>query len=220
MNRERQLAGPNSYARELRFHPLDWLRARLTGPAGSSERTVAWLDLCCGTGHALAQAAWELRQDGHRVGTGPGLRPDHVRPRTALRRRQAHRPHPRGQLAHQRWPARRRSRPGERQTPPRPPRRTPADQRTAPGGLRVQPAPAPRHPRRPRQAVTPLRLPRRRPPSRPQLHRPARGRLLLRTPVKNITVTRNAPRLLPLATEIPRISCSRCGARRFTCRRV
>jgi hypothetical protein len=29
MNRERQLVGPNSYARELRFNPLDRLRARL-----------------------------------------------------------------------------------------------------------------------------------------------------------------------------------------------
>ena len=45
MNRERQLAGVNSYARELGFNPADGL-----GPGG-------WLDLCCGRGRALIQAA-------------------------------------------------------------------------------------------------------------------------------------------------------------------
>lgn len=53
MNRERQLAGPNSYERELGFSPFDWLRARLD--AGADR--VSWLDLCCGSGRALAQAA-------------------------------------------------------------------------------------------------------------------------------------------------------------------
>ena len=52
MNRERQLAGVNSYARELGFNPLDVLRAAITG-----NGTGAWLDLCCGTGRALIQAA-------------------------------------------------------------------------------------------------------------------------------------------------------------------
>lgn len=52
MNRERQLTGPNSYTRELGFNPLE----RLTGPG------AAWLDLCCGTGRALAQAADQRRQ--------------------------------------------------------------------------------------------------------------------------------------------------------------
>ena len=53
MNRERQLDGPNSYKRELGFHPLDWLQVR------RAERgaPVAWLDVCCGTGRALVQAA-------------------------------------------------------------------------------------------------------------------------------------------------------------------
>ncbi|HWS33171.1 MAG TPA: class I SAM-dependent methyltransferase [Actinoplanes sp.] len=51
MNRERQLTGVNSYAKELGFDPL----SRLTG-AGS-----AWLDLCCGSGRALTQAAVRLR---------------------------------------------------------------------------------------------------------------------------------------------------------------
>lgn len=59
MNRERQLAGVNSYTRELGFHPLDQLR----------DATSGWLDLCCGSGRALVQAAAEL----HR--TDPGRDP-------------------------------------------------------------------------------------------------------------------------------------------------
>jgi SAM-dependent methyltransferase len=59
MNRERQLVGVNSYARALGFDPLDWLAATAgTGP------DVGWLDLCCGTGRALIQAAARLRQEG------------------------------------------------------------------------------------------------------------------------------------------------------------
>jgi hypothetical protein len=53
MNRQRQLAGVNSYSRELGFNPLDWLTSRIRQHAGR----VAWLDLCCGTGRALRQAA-------------------------------------------------------------------------------------------------------------------------------------------------------------------
>jgi SAM-dependent methyltransferase len=51
MNRERQLAGPNSYARELGFDPLDRILRRLP-----EQESVAWLDLCCGRGRALLQA--------------------------------------------------------------------------------------------------------------------------------------------------------------------
>jgi hypothetical protein len=61
MNRERQLVGANSYARELGFDPLDLLRARLTPSDGT---TPGWLDLCCGTGRALVQAARQLSRDG------------------------------------------------------------------------------------------------------------------------------------------------------------
>ena len=52
MNRERRLTGSNGYERELRFHPLDFLRpiCVTTGEAG-------WLDLCCGSATALAEAA-------------------------------------------------------------------------------------------------------------------------------------------------------------------
>ncbi|GAA1836145.1 hypothetical protein GCM10009682_62770 [Luedemannella flava] len=59
MNRERQLTGVNSYARELGFDPVDRLVARLA----DADR-VAWLDLCCGTGRALVDAADRLRHAG------------------------------------------------------------------------------------------------------------------------------------------------------------
>ncbi|MGW3148780.1 methyltransferase domain-containing protein [Streptomyces sp. NPDC001177] len=54
MNRERGLAGVNSYARELGLDPLLRLRAR---PAPS------WLDLCSGEGRALREAAFALPAD-------------------------------------------------------------------------------------------------------------------------------------------------------------
>jgi SAM-dependent methyltransferase len=62
MNRERQLAGVNSYERELGFNPVDVLAAllRVTG----APDTIAWLDLCCGTGRALIEAAGRLRDQG------------------------------------------------------------------------------------------------------------------------------------------------------------
>jgi SAM-dependent methyltransferase len=62
MNRERQLAGPNSYTKELGFNPLDWIVARLRPEQPHS--TVAWLDLCCGTGRALIQAAQQSHARG------------------------------------------------------------------------------------------------------------------------------------------------------------
>lgn len=65
MNRERQLAGVNSYSRELGFNPLDWLRSRMVGHDRDGTTTdVGWLDPCCGTGRALIQAADELKDDG------------------------------------------------------------------------------------------------------------------------------------------------------------
>ncbi|HWH00283.1 MAG TPA: methyltransferase domain-containing protein [Pilimelia sp.] len=69
MNRERQLAGPNSYARELGFHPVDRLRSALALGSGAPAPEVGWLDLCCGRGRALRQAAEQLRAEGlaHRV---------------------------------------------------------------------------------------------------------------------------------------------------------
>lgn len=52
MNRGRGLSGTNSYARELRFEPLPFLVAR-----GARGDAVRWLDLACGEGRALREAA-------------------------------------------------------------------------------------------------------------------------------------------------------------------
>ncbi|MEV7994059.1 methyltransferase domain-containing protein [Streptomyces sp. NPDC086077] len=54
MNRERGLAGVNSYTRELGLDPL----SRLTGRSAPS-----WLDLCSGEGRALREAASVLPSD-------------------------------------------------------------------------------------------------------------------------------------------------------------
>ncbi len=59
MNRERDLAGSNGYDRELGFNPLDFLRGR-----AADGRETAWLDLCCGTGKALIQAAGLVHAEG------------------------------------------------------------------------------------------------------------------------------------------------------------
>lgn len=69
MNRERQLEGVNSYSRELGFNPLNLLATRLGRGESldqASHGSVGWLDLCCGTGLALIQAARELQEDGRR----------------------------------------------------------------------------------------------------------------------------------------------------------
>lgn len=52
MNRERNLNGANSYEKELALAPLDFLRTFL-----GRQSAASWLDLCCGTGRALVQAA-------------------------------------------------------------------------------------------------------------------------------------------------------------------
>ena len=64
MNRERQLAGVNSYARELGFDPLAVVSAWIGGGDCVQGRTVAWLDLCCGSGRALIQAARRVGEAG------------------------------------------------------------------------------------------------------------------------------------------------------------
>lgn len=56
MNRDRLLTGAGSYARELGFDPLKWLTAR--------PPPQAWLDLCCGAGRALGEAAATLLDAG------------------------------------------------------------------------------------------------------------------------------------------------------------
>lgn len=52
MNRERGAVGVNSYEKELRFNPIDFLEDRL-----AQSQTASWLDLCCGRGRALIEAA-------------------------------------------------------------------------------------------------------------------------------------------------------------------
>jgi SAM-dependent methyltransferase len=58
MNRERRCTGSNSYARELQFDPLEFLRERL-----ASQAQATWLDLCCGSGKALIEAAQSLQSE-------------------------------------------------------------------------------------------------------------------------------------------------------------
>lgn len=59
MNRERGLDGPNSYTKELGFHPLEFLAERFR-----MRSRAAWLDLCCGSGRAIVEAAIELERRG------------------------------------------------------------------------------------------------------------------------------------------------------------
>jgi SAM-dependent methyltransferase len=59
MNRERSLTGSNGYGRELGIDVLTILLDQLArAPA------VRWLDLCCGTGRALVEAAARLDEHG------------------------------------------------------------------------------------------------------------------------------------------------------------
>jgi SAM-dependent methyltransferase len=59
MNRERTLTGSNGYAGDLGFNPLAVLEAK------SREREqVSWLDLCCGSGRALVEAAGIVHRHG------------------------------------------------------------------------------------------------------------------------------------------------------------
>ena len=52
MNRERKCLGGNSYEKELSFDIPKFLKKRI-----ESESQVKWLDLCCGQGKALIEAA-------------------------------------------------------------------------------------------------------------------------------------------------------------------
>lgn len=62
MNRERSLTGSNGYAKEVGFNPLDVLEERAV-----ASRPAAWLDLCCGSGQALIEAAHAARSVGLEV---------------------------------------------------------------------------------------------------------------------------------------------------------
>ncbi len=52
MNRDRRCVGSNSYTKELGFNPIEFLQSR-QGP-------IHWLDICCGSGRALIEAAQTL----------------------------------------------------------------------------------------------------------------------------------------------------------------
>lgn len=57
MNRERTLTGSNGYEKELRLNPLEHL-------LGRSGAKIRWLDLCCGEGKALLEAARSVHGQG------------------------------------------------------------------------------------------------------------------------------------------------------------
>ena len=59
MNRQRGLAGVNSYEKELGVSPVELLTASLR-----DHGAAAWLDLCCGQGKALIEAAEHFAQKG------------------------------------------------------------------------------------------------------------------------------------------------------------
>jgi SAM-dependent methyltransferase len=54
MNRQRRCIGRNSYSQDLGFNPIEVLVSRLQSNPTASVR---WLDLCCGSGRALIEAA-------------------------------------------------------------------------------------------------------------------------------------------------------------------
>jgi len=59
MNRERTLIGSNGYSKEVGFNPLDLLKETVAS-AGQAH----WLDLCCGSGKALIEAARIVHSEG------------------------------------------------------------------------------------------------------------------------------------------------------------
>lgn len=52
MNRERNSSGVNSYEKEFKFKPEDFLESKI-----KEFGKTSWLDLCCGQGIALLQTA-------------------------------------------------------------------------------------------------------------------------------------------------------------------
>lgn len=57
MNRERNCSGGNSYEKELSFEILEFLKNRT-----KTQKQVTWLDICCGQGKALIEAAKTLAE--------------------------------------------------------------------------------------------------------------------------------------------------------------
>lgn len=59
MNRKRKASGINSYEKELKFKPEEYLDTCL-----EQKTHVKWLDLCCGEGNALLQYARAVSDEG------------------------------------------------------------------------------------------------------------------------------------------------------------
>lgn len=57
MNRQRKCSGGNSYQKELSFDILEFLKIRL-----QKDEQTAWLDIACGEGNALIEAAENLAE--------------------------------------------------------------------------------------------------------------------------------------------------------------
>ena len=57
MNRQRKCFGGNSYQKELSLDILGFLKNRL-----QSNEQIKWLDICCGEGNALIEAAGNLSE--------------------------------------------------------------------------------------------------------------------------------------------------------------
>ncbi|MBS1803874.1 MAG: methyltransferase domain-containing protein [Acidobacteria bacterium] len=62
MNRERNLRGPNSYQRDLKFDVMEYLTS-----AARRNGEASWLDICCGAGRALIEAAAEIHKSKYRI---------------------------------------------------------------------------------------------------------------------------------------------------------
>ena len=57
MNRERKAIGVNSYEKEIKLNPIEFILSR------KEEEVIRWADLCCGRGNALIQTAQHF--EGH-----------------------------------------------------------------------------------------------------------------------------------------------------------
>ena len=63
MNRERKATGVNSYEKDLKLNPIRFILER------KNQTNIQWLDLCCGKGNALIEAAKHLQNGelGHKT---------------------------------------------------------------------------------------------------------------------------------------------------------
>jgi ubiquinone/menaquinone biosynthesis C-methylase UbiE len=57
MNRERKATGVNSYEKDCKLNPFEFIKNR------KNESTIHWIDLCCGKGNALIEVAKYLQNN-------------------------------------------------------------------------------------------------------------------------------------------------------------